>query len=246
MTQRPSNPSDLALWSVVDRYFEEALDPGDAALSSALSESRSEHLPEIEVSRLQGRWLEMLARMMGAWRILEIGTLAGYSTIWLARALPPEGRLVTLELNARHAELARKNLARAGFEARVEVVAGDASVSLRELIRRHVPPFDLVFLDADKEGYPGYYEQALKLVRPGGLIVADNVVRRGDVADAESADPQVQGVRHLIDRVRGDSRVLATVVQTVGRKGYDGMLLVFVRPDGASATPLGSPTKRIR
>ncbi|HEV2429542.1 MAG TPA: O-methyltransferase [Thermoplasmata archaeon] len=229
MTQRPSDPSDLALWSAVDRYFEEALDPGDAALRSALSESRTEHLPEIEVSRLQGRWLELLARVMGARRILEIGTLGGYSTIWLARALPPEGRLVTLELDPRHAELARKNLARAGLEARVEVLIGDASESLRELVRRNVPPFDLVFLDADKEGYPGYYELALKLVRPGALIVADNVVRRGDVAEAESSDPQVQGVRHLIDRVSGDPRIVATVVQTVGRKGHDGMLLAFVR-----------------
>ena len=229
MAQRPSPEDDLELWTSVDRYFEEVLRVSDPELEATLAASASAGLPAIQVSPLQGRLLHLLARLGNARRILEIGTLGGYSTSWLARALPPGGRLLSLELDPRHAEVARSNLARSGLLDRVEIRVGPAAASLEALARERVEPFDLIFLDADKVGYPDYFDGALRLARSGTLLVADNVVRRGDVARAASEDPNVRGVREMTERAGRSQRVLATAVQTVGVKGYDGMLLALVR-----------------
>ncbi|HTT16359.1 MAG TPA: O-methyltransferase [Thermoplasmata archaeon] len=229
MAQRPSPEDDLELWTSVDRYFEEVLRVSDPELEATLAASASAGLPAIQVSPLQGRLLHLLARLGNARRILEIGTLGGYSTSWLARALPPGGRLLSLELDPRHAEVARSNLARSGLLDRVEIRVGPAAASLEALARERVEPFDLIFLDADKVGYPDYFDGALRLARSGTLLVADNVVRRGDVARAASEDPNVRGVREMAERAGRSQRVLATAVQTVGVKGYDGMLLALVR-----------------
>ena len=229
MPQRPSPPEDLARWSAVDRYFGPLLGDSDAALDACLAASEAAGLPAIQVSPLQGKLLHILARAVRARRILEVGTLGGYSTIWLARALPEDGRLLTLELEPKHAAVARSNLDRAGVGDRVEVRVGPASTTLSELVLQRVAPFDLVFVDADKAGYPAYLEAAVRLSRPGSLIVADNVVRRGDVADDASTDPSVLGVRKMTEFLAADKRLLATVVQTVGVKGYDGLAVAFVR-----------------
>jgi predicted O-methyltransferase YrrM len=234
MPQRPSPADDLALWTSVDRYFGSALGDSDDALATGLRASEAAGLPPIQVSPLQGKLLHLLARAIGARRILEIGMLGGYSTTWLARALPPDGRLISLELEPKHAEVARANLRRAGVADRVEVRVGPAHDGLARLAREQAPPFDLVFIDADKVGYPGYLEGALALARPGALIVVDNVVRRGDVADAHSSDPSVLGVRQMTDRIAREPRLQATVVQTVGTKGYDGMTIALVRSEGSA------------
>ncbi len=218
-------------WAEVDRYVTELLLPDDAALDATLAASAAARLPAIQVSPPQGRLLELLARIRGTRRILEIGTLGGYSTIWLARALPPDGRLVTLEGNPHHAEVARANLARAGLERIVEVRVGPAAESLARLAAEGAEPFDLIFIDADKPAYPEYLEWALRLSRPGSVIVADNVVRNGAVADPRSADPSVRGVRRFHEMLAGEPRVSATVIQTVGSKGYDGFALAFVTRD---------------
>ncbi len=228
MTQRPSRPEELRAWTHVDAYFETALGIGDAALESVLAGSRAAGLPDIQVSPLQGQLLQLLARGCSARRILEVGTLAGYSTIWLARALPPGGRVVTLERDPTHAALARANFERAGVGALVDLRLGPALTTLAGLVQENAEPFDLVFLDAEKAEYADYLDWSLRLTRPGALIVADNVVRRGDVAEEGSSDPQVEGVRRMIDRVAAEPRLSATVVQTVGRKGYDGMLVATV------------------
>ena len=229
MPQRPSPTDDLAVWSSVDRYFGAALGDGDAALADGLRASAAAGLPPIQVSPLQGKLLHLLARAIGARRILEIGTLGGYSTSWLARALPADGRLISLELEPKHAELARANLERAGVADRAEVRVGPATEGLAQLVRERAEPFDLVFIDADKPGYPEYLDGALRLARVGTLIVADNVVRRGDVADPGSTDPSVVGVRRMTERISREPRLAATVVQTVGAKGYDGMTLALVQ-----------------
>jgi predicted O-methyltransferase YrrM len=179
----------------------------------------------------QGQLLQVLARGLGARRILEIGTLGGYSTIWLARALPPGGRLISLEAEARHAEVARANLALAGLAAVAEVRLGRAQDTLPQLHAAGEGPFDLIFIDADKPGYPGYLDWSVRLSRPGSMIVADNVVRNGAVADPASPDADVQGVRRFIERLAAEPRVSATVIQTVGRKGYDGFALAVVLGD---------------
>jgi predicted O-methyltransferase YrrM len=179
----------------------------------------------------QGKLLQLLARMQGARSILEIGTLGGYSTIWLARALPPGGRLITLEADPKHAEVARANIARAGLDEMVELRLGRALDTLPALHRENRGPFDLIFIDADKPGYPDYFPWALKLSRRGSLIVADNVVRKGAVADANSVDPMVQGVRRFTELVAAEPRVSATAIQTVGSKGYDGLAIVLVTAD---------------
>ncbi|HTT72607.1 MAG TPA: O-methyltransferase [Thermoplasmata archaeon] len=228
MTQRPSEAEDLALWSRVDAYYEGLLGASDPALTEALRSSAAAGLPAIQVSPLQGKLLHLLARTAGARRILEIGTLGGYSAIWLARALPPGGRLVSLELDPKHAEVARANLARAGLADRVEVRLGPAAESLRRLAAERAEPFDLVFIDADKQGYPEYLEGALRLAKVGTVLVADNVVRRGDVADPGHDDPQVTGVRAMHERLQRTPGVRATVIQTVGAKGYDGFTLARV------------------
>ena len=211
-------------WAAVDEYLSGRLAPGDAALTEALAANAAAGLVAADVSPAQGRLLELLARMRGARAILEIGTLGGYSTIWLAHALPPDGRLVTLEADARHAQVARANLARAGLSDVVEVVEGPALETLPGV----AGVFDLVFIDADKERSADYLALALERSRAGTLIVADNVVRGGAVVDAGSADPRVIGVRRLVEAVAAEPRLVASGLQTVGVKGWDGMVLALV------------------
>ena len=211
-------------WTEVDAYLTQALVPADEALEAALRDSAAAGLPAINVSPNQGRLLELLARSIGARRILEIGTLGGYSTIWLARALPPGGRLVTLEYDPRHAEVARANIARAGFAEVVEVRVGRAVDILPAL----EGPFDLVFVDADKASNPDYFAWALKLSRVGSVIIVDNVVRGGAVVDASSTDPNILGIRRMNQMIAAEPRVAATAIQTVGSKGYDGLAMVLV------------------
>lgn len=221
------------VWDAVDRAFESWLGPPDRALDAASEAAARAGLPEIAVAPAQGRLLEVLARAIGARRVLEVGTLAGYSTLWLARALPPGGELVTLELEPDRARLARENIARAGCAAQVTVVDGPATDSMDALIARATAPFDLVFIDADKERCVPYLDRAVALSRPGTLIVVDNVVRRGRVVDAGTGDASVDGVRAMMERIREHPRLAAAGVQTVGSKGYDGMLLAVVGADGA-------------
>src|SRR3954471_15445095 len=215
-------------WSAVDRYFTEQLLPDDPALVAALEASADARLPAINVSPSQGMLLQLLARAVGARRILEIGTLGGYSTIWLARALPVDGQLITLEADARHADVARGNVARAGLANMVEVRLGRALDTLPRLESESQGPFDFVFIDADKPNNTPYFEWALRLTRPGSLIVVDNVVRGGDVVDAASDDAGVEGVRRLLARLGDEPRVRATAIQTVGAKGYDGFAIAQV------------------
>ncbi|MGC2175967.1 MAG: O-methyltransferase [Acidimicrobiales bacterium] len=215
-------------WSDVDQYLVSLLAPSDEALDKALSDSDDAGLPQIAVAPNQGKFLQLLATMQKAKRILEIGTLGGYSTIWLARSLPSDGKLVSLELEARHADVARKNLERAGLSSRVEIRVGTATGSLHEMIADGITPFDFIFIDADKEGYPVYLELSLQLSRPGTVIVADNVVRSGEVANAASTDPRVQGVQTFLERAGAESRIDGTAVQTVGSKGHDGFALFIV------------------
>jgi predicted O-methyltransferase YrrM len=215
-------------WAAVDRYATGLLVPRDAVLDAALAANAAAGVPAHDVSPAQGRLLELLARLCGARRILEIGTLGGYSAIWLARALAPGGRLVTLELEPRHAEVARANLARAGLDDVVEIRVGPALETLPALAAEGGAPFDLVFVDADKRSAAEHVRWALDLTRVGGLIVADNVVRGGALADARSDDPRVRGVRALHERLAADPRVRATTIQTVGVKGYDGFTLALV------------------
>jgi predicted O-methyltransferase YrrM len=216
------------LWTEVDRYLEGLLVPRDPVLDAALATAAAAGLPPHEVAPNQGKLLHLLARLQGARAILELGTLAGVSTIWLARALPEGGSLVTLEADPGHAAVARENVARAGLAGMVEVRGGRAADSLAGLVDEGRGPFDLVFLDADKAGNPEYLGWALELTRPGSLIVADNVVRGGAVADAGSADPSVRGVRHFLELVAAEPRLSATAIQTVGAKGHDGLALALV------------------
>ena len=219
-------------WTAVERYICDLFVPPDDALDAALEASRAAGLPPINVAPNQGKLLNLIARMIGARSILEVGTLGGYSTIWLGRALPDDGRLVTLELDPAHAEVARANLERAGLLGKVSIRAGRAADSLAELAAEGAGPFDLVFIDADKPSNPVYFEWALRLTRPGGLIVVDNVVRHGAVADPDSADPGVQGTRRVNEMMASEPRVSATEIQTVGSKGYDGFALALVLGDG--------------
>jgi predicted O-methyltransferase YrrM len=218
-------------WAEVDRYLTSRLVPADAALDATLRASAEAGLPPIQVSPPQGKLLQLLAQIRGTRRILEIGTLGGYSTIWMARALEPGGHLITLEANPRHAEVARANVARAGLEKVVEVREGPALTTLPRIAAEGGGPFDLIFIDADKPAYPEYLSWALKLSRRGSVIVADNVVRGGAVADASSPDPNVQGIRRFHELLASERRVSATAIQTVGSKGYDGFALAFVTRD---------------
>jgi predicted O-methyltransferase YrrM len=222
------NPESEALWASVDRYLNDTLIPPDPALDAALKANAAANLPAIDVSPSQGKLLQLLAEIQGAQRILEIGTLGGYSTINLARALPLNGKLITLELNPHHAEVALANIASAGLAHVVELRLGPALDSLHQLHAEHAEPFDLIFLDANKDGYPHYLTAALKLARPGTLILADNVIRDGEVIDPNSADPNVQGVRRFFELLAADPRISATAVQTVGSKGYDGFAIARV------------------
>jgi predicted O-methyltransferase YrrM len=220
-----------AVWSKVDRYFGRLFAPADNTLDAALSANEKGGLPQIDVTPLQGKFLEFLVRATGARRVLEIGTLGGYSTIWMARALPEGGRVVTLELEPHHARVAQRNLKKAGVAERVEIVVGPALDTLPKLESTDEGrggPFDLIFIDADKQGYPEYLTWALKLSRPGTVIAADNVVRQGKVIDAKSKDPLIQGVRRFAEMVAAEPRLCATVMQTVGVKGYDGFALAVV------------------
>jgi predicted O-methyltransferase YrrM len=219
------------LWSAVDRYLVEQLLPADPALEAALAASTAAGLPAINVAPNQGKLLHLLARAVGARTILEVGTLGGYSTIWLGRALPSEGRLVTLEIEPKHAAVARDNLARAGLAERVEVRLGPALETLPRLEAEGAGPFDFVFIDADKPGNPDYFRWAVRLARRGTLIIVDNVIRKGAIIDAGSDDPRVQGVRRLNEVIAAEPRVSATSVQTVGSKGHDGFTLAVVTAD---------------
>lgn len=214
-------------WSAVDRYFEELFVPDDPVLDAALEETAAAGLPAINVAPNQGKLLALLARAIGARSILEIGTLGGYSTIWLGRALPPDGRLISLELDPKHAEVARANLARAGLAEIAEVRVGPALEALPQLAAEGHGPFDLVFIDADKQNNRPYFEWSLKLTRPGSLIIIDNVVRSGAVIDAASTDASVQGVRRLNDLLTSEPSIFATAIQTVGSKGYDGLTIAL-------------------
>lgn len=218
-------------WTVVDRYFNELLVPSDPVLEAALEACAAAGLPAHQVSPLQGQMLALLARTQKARTILEIGTLGGYSTIWLARALPVGGRLITLEAEPRHAAVAQANIARAGLAEVVEVRLGQALDLLPQLAAEGRGPFDLIFIDADKPNNPAYFEWALKLSRRGSLIIADNVVRHGAVVDPNSPDPSVQGIRRFFELVAAEPRVSATALQTVGAKGYDGLALMLVTSD---------------
>lgn len=221
--------------AAVDAYLDELFGPGEEALASARDRAEAAELPEIAVSAQLGRLMHVLALTRGAARILEIGTLGGYSAIWLARALPPDGRLVTIELDPRHAEVARQSIERAGLTDRVEVRVGDGLDVLSELDDDGTGPFDLVFIDADKAPYTEYFHAALRLSAPGTLIVADNVVRSGEVAGGPSEDEAVRGAQRFLEAVAAAAaagRVTAAVVQTVGAKGHDGMALVVVTAAG--------------
>ncbi|HZZ66792.1 MAG TPA: O-methyltransferase [Phenylobacterium sp.] len=212
-------------WTAVDAYLVEALQAPDPVLEQALADSAAAGLPAINVAPNQGKLLQLLAQTQGARRILEIGTLGGYSTIWLGRALPPNGRLISLEYEARHAEVARGNLARAGLAKQVEVRVGRGVDLLPDLAGE--APFDFTFIDADKASNPDYFAWALKLSKPGSLIVVDNVVRGGGVTDAKG-DANIQGIRRMMQMIAAEPRVTATAVQTVGSKGWDGFCLIRV------------------
>jgi predicted O-methyltransferase YrrM len=219
------------LWSEVDRYITDSLVPSDPSLDAALDASDAAGLPPIGVAPNQGKLLQILARAVGARRILEIGTLGGYSTIWLARALPADGRLVTLEADRKHAEVARANIARAGVASIVDLRLGRALDTLPVLATEKGDPFDFIFIDADKPNNPAYFSWALELSRRGSLIVVDNVVRDGAVANASSRDSGVRGVRRLNEMMAAERRVSATAIQTVGSKGYDGFAIALVIAD---------------
>jgi predicted O-methyltransferase YrrM len=218
---------ETQLWTEVDQYTTDLLIPQDEALDAALAASDAAGLPSISVTPGQGKLLMLLAKLGGAKRILEIGTLGGYSSIWLARALPPGGRLITLEANPKHAEVARSNIARAGLSDVVEVRLGDARANIEQLDG----PFDLIFIDADKQSIPHYLERSLKLARRGSLIIVDNVIRDGALIDPKSEDPNVLGARRMHEMMAAEPRLSATTIQTVGSKGYDGFTLALVTED---------------
>jgi predicted O-methyltransferase YrrM len=218
-------------WNAVEDFFGERLIGPDEVLDAALADTRAAGMPEIAVAPAQGKLLNLLARLGGARSVLEIGTLGGYSTIWLARALPVDGRLITLELEPKHAEVARGNVERAGLSALVDVVVGPALASLQALVDEGAGPFDLVFIDADKANISNYVELALQVSRPGTLIVVDNVVRHGAVLDPDG-DASVQGVRAFADLLGQHPALDGTVLQTVGVKGYDGLAFALVTTTG--------------
>jgi predicted O-methyltransferase YrrM len=218
-------------WTAVDRYLNDRLAPSDSALDAALAANTAAGLPAIDVTANQGKFLHILALLVGAKRILEIGTLGGYSTIWMARALPADGRLVTLEVDAKHAEVAQSNISRAGLGELVDIRLGPAVESLVHLEKEGAGPFDLVFIDADKENCGVYLSWALKLSRKGSLIICDNIVREGAIADLANTDPRTLGVRAFLDMAVAEPRLLATALQTVGTKGYDGFAIALVVRD---------------
>jgi predicted O-methyltransferase YrrM len=215
-------------WTAVDRYITDLYVPADPILDAALQAATDAGLPQIQVAPNQGKLIAILAQSIGARKILEIGTLGGYSTIWLARALAPSGSVITLELDPKHAEVARANFVRAGLADVIDVRVGRAIDTLPQLLAEGRGPFDLVFIDADKASTADYFNWALKLTRPGSLIITDNVVRSGAVADAKSTDPNVQGIQRFNAAQSVESRVTASQIQTVGSKGYDGLSIALV------------------
>jgi predicted O-methyltransferase YrrM len=217
------------LWDNVDAYFTDVLVPSDPTLEAALKDSKAAGLPPINVAPNQGKLLQLLAQLHGAKRILEIGTLGGYSTIWLARALPKDGKLITLELDPNHAEVAKRNVARANLSKVVDIRIGKAVETLSLLEKENVAPFDFIFIDADKPSNPEYLAWSLKLSRPGTVIIADNVVRNGEVTNPKTTDPNVIGVRRFMEMLAAEPRLSATAIQTVGSKGYDGFALAIVK-----------------
>jgi predicted O-methyltransferase YrrM len=216
-------------WTAVDDYISDLFIPPDDALDGALKAAVDAGLPAIQVAPNQGKFLSILAQSVGAKKILEIGTLGAYSTIWMARALPPGGKLITLEFDPKHAEVARKNITRAGLDQTIEVRIGRAIDLLPQVAEEGLGPFDLIFIDADKPSNWDYFEWALKLSRPGTVIIVDNVVRDGNVVDAHSQDSSVKGVRHFNEKVANEPRVNLTAIQTVGSKGYDGFAIAYVK-----------------
>jgi predicted O-methyltransferase YrrM len=216
------------VWEAVDQYLDKMLIPPDSTLKGALATASKAKLPAIQVSSVQGKLLHLLVRIMGARNILEIGTLGGYSTIWMARALPEGGRIITLEADPKHAEVARKNFVRCGVENKVELRLGKALDTLPQVAADGRGPFDMFFIDANKSNMPEYFEWSLKLARAGSVIIADNVVREGAVLDAKSKDADIQGVRRFLDMVGKEKRVSGTALQTVSTKNYDGFALVLV------------------
>jgi predicted O-methyltransferase YrrM len=215
-------------WTAADRYFTETLVPSDAVLDAALQANAEAGLPTIDIAPNQGKFLQLLVQLRGARRILEIGTLGGYSSIWMARALPADGHLTTLEFSPKHAEVARANIARAGLEKKVEIRVGPALETLAKMETEGTEPFDLIFIDADKPNTPNYLTWALKFSRPGTLLIGDNVVREGEIADASSTDENVQGQRRFLEMMAAEPRLSATALQTVGSKGYDGFAMALV------------------
>ena len=216
------------LWAAVDRYFGDLLAPEDRALKTSIETNREAGMPSIDVPALLGKFLELMVRVSGARNVLEIGTLGGYSTIWLARALPAGGQVVTLEIDPHHADIARKNLDRAGVLDRVEITIGPANETLSALYDGAAEPFDLIFIDADKKSLPEYLEWSLKLSRPGTVIIADNVVRDGKVLELDSTDPDIRGVRRMTEMMAANPRLCATAMPTVGARGYDGFAVAVV------------------
>ena len=215
-------------WAAVDEYLTDLLVPSDPVLEAALKDSDAAGLPAISVTPTQGKLLWLFARLVGARKILEVGTLGGYSTIWLARALPKDGRLITIEASPEHAEVASANLKRAGLDDRIELRIGRGLDLLPNLASEGVAPFDLIFIDADKVSTADYFVWALKLSRPGTLIITDNVIRKGAIVDAKSRDSSVVGMRRFFELLAKEKGVSATAIQTVGSKGYDGFAIAIV------------------
>lgn len=215
-------------WKQVDEYFGSHLAGAESVFDAVLETNAAEGLPAYDVSLLQAKFLHLLIRMQGSRRVLEVGTLGGYSTLWMARAVPADGSVVTLELEPQHAEVARQNLEQFNMSSKVRILVGDASQSLERLDEEAVEPFDFVFIDADKANNPAYFRWAMKLTRDGGVIVVDNVVRDGAVLEIPSDDPSVQGVHELVEAIRHEPTAVATALQTVGEKGYDGFIMVVV------------------
>jgi len=219
------------LWNAVDDYFDDLFLPEDQALTQALIDSDAAGLEQIAVAPNQGKLLYIMAKLSQAKRILEIGALGGYSTLWMAKALPDGGKLVTLEIDDNCAKTAQKNIERAGLQDKVEIRLGPALYLMNDMVEKGEQPFDFIFIDADKENYPGYFEYSMKFAKKGTLIIADNVVRQGAVIDPESPDTRVQGVRQFNELVAAEPRVTTTVIQTVGSKGHDGLGIMFVTSD---------------
>ena len=220
------------VWKAVDEYISDALSLDDDVLQAVQAASDEGGLPAIQVSAAQGKFLELLARMIGAKRILEVGTLGGYSTVWMARGIAKDGQIVTLELDQKHADVAAANFRRAGVSELIDLRVGAALDTLPVLESEIEEPFDLSFIDADKANIPAYFESALRMSRPGSVIIVDNVVREGAVIDSASEDPSVRGVRKLNEMLASNRRVSSTVLQTVGVKGYDGFAVVLVTANG--------------